>query len=112
MHSTCLCMCFSFLLVCFFVLSFFFFLLLFFKVCRNSEPLLLEGELLPISHVPELSAQGIPQPRGNPAYLGLPGTVSSPYVEHMEGVSGQDASIIRLFRGLMLGSLEFSVLVD
>lgn len=112
MHSTYLCMCFSFLLVCFFVLSSFFFLLLFFKVCRNSEPLLLEGELLPISHVPELSAQGIPQPRGNPAYLGLPGTVSSPYEEHMEGVSGQDASIIRLFRGLMLGSLEFSVLVD
>lgn len=73
--------------------GFFFFLLLFFKVCRNSEPLLLEGELLPISHVPELTAQGIPQPRGAPAYLGLPGTVSSPYVEPVEeGVLGQDAS--------------------
>lgn len=106
MHSTCLCVCFSFSFGLLFVLSFFFFfLLLFFKVSRNSEPLLLEGELLPISHVPELSAQGIPQPRGNPAYMGLPGTVSSPYVEHMEGVLGQDAFIV-----LVLGSLESSVL--
>lgn len=61
-----------------------FFLLFFRKVRRNSEPLLLEGELLPLSHVPELAAQGVPQPRGDPAYLGLPGTVSCPSVGPME----------------------------
>lgn len=75
LHSTYLCV-FSFF--------FLFFLLFFHKVCRNSEPFLLEGEFLPLSHVPELPAQGVPQPRDDPAYLGLPGTVSCPSVGSME----------------------------
>lgn len=99
MHSTYLCVFFPF-----------FFHYLFCKVCRNSEPLLLEGELLPIGHVPELAAQGVPQPRGDPAYLGLPGAVSNPSVEPVEeSILGRDACAVRLLRELTLGISESCV---
>lgn len=98
--------CVQHIFVCFFL----FFFYLFCKVCRNSEPLLLEGELLPISHVPELAAQGVPQPRGDPAYLGLPGAVSNPSVEPVEeSILGRDACAVRLLRELTLGISESCV---
>lgn len=88
----------------------FFFLFLFCKVCRNSEPFLLEGELLPIGNVTELAAQGVPQPRGDPAYLGLPGAVSNPLVEPVEeGILGRDTCAVRLLRELTLGISESCV---
>lgn len=87
-----------------------FFLFLFCKVCRNSEPFLLEGELLPIGNVTELAAQGVPQPRGDPAYLGLPGAVSNPLVEPVEeGILGRDTCAVRLLRELTLGISESCV---